>query len=113
MRCPNQNCFAKKEEIFIILFHELLLILTAWGQKLLIGCWMKDWCRTQADLFDLKEGDVENLERFAEKSAENLIKSIQDKKEITLAKFIYALGIRNVGEETAIDLAKYFGNIKK
>ena len=54
-----------------------------------------------------------DLERFAEKSAENLIKSIQDKREITLAKFIYALGIRNIGEETAIDLAKYFQNIKK
>ena len=66
-----------------------------------------------SDLFDLKEGDVKNLERFAEKSAENLIKSIQEKREITLAKFIYALGIRNIGEETAIDLAKYFGNIKK
>jgi len=53
------------------------------------------------------------LRGFAEKSAENLIKTIQDKKEITLAKFIYALGIRNIGEETAIDLAKHFGNIKK
>jgi DNA ligase (NAD+) len=66
-----------------------------------------------SDLFDLKEGDVKNLERFAEKSAENLIKSIQEKKEITLPKFIYALGIRNIGEETAIDLAKHFSSIKK
>jgi DNA ligase (NAD+) len=66
-----------------------------------------------SDLFELKEGDVAGLERFAEKSAENLIKSIQDRKEITLARFIYALGIRNVGEETAIDLAKHFGTIEK
>jgi len=69
--------------------------------------------QTPADLFELKEGDLKGLERFAEKSAENLIKSIQEKKEITLSRFIYALGIRNVGEETAIDLAKYFGNIDK
>jgi DNA ligase (NAD+) len=69
--------------------------------------------QTPADLFDLKEGDITPLERFAEKSAENLVKSIQEKTEITLSKFIYALGIRNVGEETAIDLAKYFDNIKK
>lgn len=66
-----------------------------------------------SDLFELKEVDVVGLERFAEKSAENLIKTIQEKREIDLAKFIYALGIRNAGEETAIDLAKNFGSIKK
>jgi DNA ligase (NAD+) len=75
-----------------------------------------------ADLFDLKEGDLlvgegkglpRRMTGFAEKSAENLIISIQGKREISLAKFIYALGIRNVGEETAIDLAHHFGSIKK
>jgi DNA ligase (NAD+) len=65
------------------------------------------------DLFELKEQDIMHLERFAEKSAENLIKSISEKKEITLSKFIYALGIRNVGQETAIELAKRFGSVKK
>ena len=69
--------------------------------------------RDPSDLFELKEGDVVTLERFAEKSAENLVKSIQEKREISLARFIYALGIRNVGEETAIDLAKHFTSIKK
>jgi len=54
-----------------------------------------------------------SLERFAEKSAENLIKSIQNRKEITLPRFIYALGIRNVGEETALDLAEHFEGLKK
>ncbi|MDO8659710.1 MAG: helix-hairpin-helix domain-containing protein, partial [Candidatus Parcubacteria bacterium] len=66
-----------------------------------------------SDLFELKEGDIISLERFAEKSAENLMKSISEKKEITLPKFIYALGIRNIGEETAIDLAKNFWSIDK
>jgi DNA ligase (NAD+) len=66
-----------------------------------------------ADLFTLKEGDISILERFGEKSAKNLINAIQSKKEITLARFIYALGIRNVGEETAQDLAEYFGSIEK
>jgi DNA ligase (NAD+) len=56
---------------------------------------------------------LEPLERFAEKSAENLINSIQDKKEISLSRFIYALGIRNIGEQTAIDLAEKFGSISK
>lgn len=66
-----------------------------------------------ADLFLLKEGDVAPLERFAEKSAENLIRSIQEKKEIELSRLIYALGILHVGEETAIDLAKHFGTLEK
>jgi DNA ligase (NAD+) len=66
-----------------------------------------------ADIFALKEGDLIPLERFAEKSAKNLIESIRNSKNISLAKFIFSLGIRHVGEETANDLADYFGNINK
>ncbi|MDO8443680.1 MAG: NAD-dependent DNA ligase LigA, partial [Candidatus Azambacteria bacterium] len=61
-----------------------------------------------ADLFDLKDGDLLPLERFAEKSAENTIASIQKSKTIGLYKFLFALGIKHVGEETAIDLGKKF-----
>jgi len=56
---------------------------------------------------------LEPLERFAEKSAANIINSIQSKKEIKLEKFLFAIGILQVGEETAIDLAKNFGSVKK
>ncbi len=59
-----------------------------------------------ADLFKLETGDILPLERFAEKSAENLISAIQSKKRITFPRFIFALGIRNVGEETSHDLAE-------
>jgi len=59
-----------------------------------------------ADLFDLKDGDLLPLERFAEKSAENTVASIQKSKIISLYKFIFALGIKHVGEETAIDIGK-------
>jgi len=55
-----------------------------------------------ADIFDLKVGDLEPLERFAEKSAEKLVQSIEQSKQISLEKFIYAMGIRHVGEETAV-----------
>ncbi|HAJ44579.1 TPA: NAD-dependent DNA ligase LigA, partial [Candidatus Azambacteria bacterium] len=61
-----------------------------------------------ADLFSLKEGDLLPLERFAEKSAQNVIASIQQSKAVNLYKFIFALGIKNVGEETAIDIGKNF-----
>ncbi|HBC58975.1 TPA: hypothetical protein DCZ14_00975 [Candidatus Azambacteria bacterium] len=59
-----------------------------------------------ADIFLLKEGDLAPLERFAEKSAENLVNAIRKSKEIEPAKFIFALGILHVGEETAALLAK-------
>ncbi len=66
-----------------------------------------------ADLFLLKEEDLRPLERFEEKSAENLIGAIQSKREIGLSRFIYSLGILHAGEETAIDLAEHFGTLKK
>ena len=66
-----------------------------------------------ADIFALKEGDLQPLERFAEKSAANLIEAIGQSKKITLGKFIFALGIRHVGEETAIVLAKQAAKKKK
>jgi len=61
-----------------------------------------------ADIFELTKGDLEPLERFAEKSADNLIEAINASKKIELEKFIFALGIRHVGEETAILLAQNF-----
>ncbi len=65
-----------------------------------------------ADLFILKEGDLSPLERFAEKSSENLTHSIQEKKNIELPRLIYAFGIPHVGEETSIDLARHFGTLE-
>lgn len=65
------------------------------------------------DLFYLKPEDVQSLERFGEKSAANIVNSIQQHKSVTLSKFIYALGIPHVGEETAFDLAQRFGSVNK
>ena len=59
-----------------------------------------------ADIYDLKEGDLELLQRFGEKSAKNIINSINEKRETTLSRFLTALGIFHVGEETAELLAK-------
>ncbi len=61
----------------------------------------------------MKEGDLIPLERFQEKSARNITESIERSKDISLARFIHALGIRHVGEETAADLAQYFGSMNK
>jgi DNA ligase (NAD+) len=65
-----------------------------------------------ADLFTLKEGDIAGLERFGEKSAENIIASIQSHKQVRFDRFISALGIVNVGEVTAQDLAERFGTLR-
>ncbi|MGH8761704.1 MAG: NAD-dependent DNA ligase LigA [Nitrosospira sp.] len=67
--------------------------------------------RTPADLYKLGISALAALGRMAEKSAGNVVSAIQKSRNTTLARFIYSLGIRNVGETTAKDLARYFGNL--
>ncbi len=69
--------------------------------------------RTPADLYRLGIAALAALERMAEKSAGNIVSAIGKSKHTTLARFIYSLGIRNVGETTAKDLARYFGNLDR
>ena len=66
-----------------------------------------------ADIYKLKKEELAKLERFAAKSADNLIEAIERSKHTTLGKLIYAIGIRNVGESTAQDLAEYFKTLEK
>ena len=113
LRCPNIKCPTRQTRSFYHFVSRTAFNIDGLGPKIIDRLLDEGLVQDPSDLFELKEGDVKTLERFAEKSAENLIKSIQDRREITLAKFIYALGVRNIGEETAIDLAKYFGSIKK
>lgn len=68
--------------------------------------------KNAADIFILTKGDLEPLERFAEKAAENLVTAIEQAKQIELPRFIYALGIRHVGEETALQLTQDIANLK-
>jgi len=65
------------------------------------------------DIFNLKKGDLERLERFGEKSIENLLNAIEAAKDVTFARFIASLSIPQVGEETARDLANHFGDAGK
>ena len=66
-----------------------------------------------ADIFTITKGDLLSLPRFAEKSADNLIASIERAKNVPFARFLIGLSIQHVGEETAIDIAKYFGTLEK
>jgi DNA ligase (NAD+) len=110
-RCPNPKCPAKQRRYFYFFVNAFDIV--GLGPKIIDRLLDEALISDPADLFLLKEGDILPLERFAEKSARNLISAIQSKKKITLPKFIYALGIRNVGEETAQDLAEHFGSIEK
>jgi len=81
------------------------------GDKLveqLVDC---DWVKTPADLFSLQADRLATLERMGEKSAQKLQSAIEAAKHTTLPRFLYALGIRDVGEATALALAQYFPNI--
>ncbi|MDR2207656.1 MAG: NAD-dependent DNA ligase LigA [Azoarcus sp.] len=81
------------------------------GDKLIDQLIAGGHVRTPADLYALTVPTLAFLDRMGEKSAENLIKAIEKSRATTLARFIFALGIRNVGESTAKDLARHFGSL--
>lgn len=83
------------------------------GNKIVEQLMVEGLVTEPADLFELTEGDILELEGFKEKSASNLITSIQKSKTIELGRLLFALGIRHVGEEVADDLAKAFGSFSK
>jgi len=79
------------------------------GEKLIDQLVDSGRVRTPADLYGLRADELAGLERMAEKSAANVVAAIDRSRATTLARFIYALGIRHVGEATARDLAAHFG----
>ena len=82
------------------------------GEKMVTTLVDKGLVKTSADLFALTVSDLIQLDRMGEKSAHNLIDSIAKSKNTTLARFVFALGIRHVGEATARDLASHFKSLK-
>jgi DNA ligase (NAD+) len=81
------------------------------GDKLVEQLVDADWVKTPADLFSLQSARLATLERMGEKSAQKLAAAIESAKHTTLPRFLYALGIRDVGEATALALAQYFPEI--
>jgi len=112
-RCPNPDCFARKRRWFYHFVSKGAFDIVGLGPKVIDQLLDENLINDPADLYQLEEGDLIPLERFAEKSAENLVNSIQSRRRITLPRLIYALGIRNVGEETAQVLADRFANLEK
>jgi len=83
------------------------------GDKLVEQLVDEGLIKNAADLYALTAGELAKMERMGEKSAANLVKSLESSKATTLARFIFALGIREVGEATARNLANYFGSLEK
>jgi len=109
--CTNPKCPAKDErflEHFVSVFEIYEL-----GPKILKRFKDEGLITDAADIFTLNKEDIEILEGFGEKSAENIVTEIKNKKKIILSKFLWALGILHVGEETARDLATNFGTLQK
>jgi DNA ligase (NAD+) len=83
------------------------------GDKLVEQLVDKGLVRDVADLYALKSGEVAHLERMADKSAGNLIDALEKSRDTTLERFLFALGIPQVGETTAQELAGYFGSLDR
>ena len=81
------------------------------GEQLVEQLVDKEIVTTPADFYHLELSTLADLDRMAKKSAQNVIDALEKSKATTLARFIYALGIRHVGESTAKELARYFGNL--
>lgn len=107
-RCSNKKCPARKRENLYHFASKKAFNILGLGPKILDTLFDQGLIQDAADLYELKEGDLLPLERFAEKSAANLITSIAGSKNVFLTKFIYSLGIIHVGEETALRVADQF-----
>lgn len=112
-RCIDLKCFAVMRRRLIHFASKSAFNIDGLGPKIMDQLINSGLVKSAVDLFKLKIGDLQPLERFAEKSSENLYKSIQASKEISLERFIYALGIRMTGAELSQDLAKQFSSLEK
>jgi DNA ligase (NAD+) len=112
-RCPNENCPSRAWKLIQHFASKAALDIDGMGEKNVIALINAKLIKDSADLYKLKKEDVLKLERFADISAEKLVKAVESKKNPPLERFIYGLGIRQVGVQTAIDLAMHFKTLKR
>lgn len=105
--CTNPRCYAVERERIIHAVSRKGLDIVGMGEKIVEQFMEDGLIANLADIFELTPGDIAPLERFAEKSAEKLIASIERAKRVSLERLFFALGIRHVGEETAELIAKF------
>lgn len=106
-------CPAQRKQALLHFAGRRAMDIEGLGDKLVDQLVERSLVHSPADVYGLSLDTLAGLERMAEKSATNLVAAIETSKVTTLARFIFALGIRNVGEATAKDLAQYFGSLDK
>ena len=112
-KCVNKNCPAIKRKAIYHFVSKGALDIEGVGPKIINQLMDVGLVKDSPDLYKLKKEDLLNLERFADKSADNAIQAVQSRKTVALDRFIFALGIPHVGSETALDLACKFGALDK
>lgn len=111
-RCKNKNSFTQIKRRFYHFAGKHAFDIDGLGPKIVDALFEANLLLEYADIFTLKRGDILALPRFAEKSVDNLLSSIEKAKEVTFARLIISLSIPQVGEETAILLEKEFKTIE-
>ena len=111
--CTNKKCYAQEKERITHFVSRKGFNIDGLGEKIVEQLINEGLISDFADIFELTKGDLKPLERFAEKSTENLLESIDKSKSVAFSRFLFALGILHVGEETANLLAKEFGSLQK
>ncbi len=109
--CTNRKCLAQNQEA--ILHAARAFGIDGLGPAIVATLMEQNLIQSAPDIFLLTPDDLKHLEGFGDVSANKLVVQIQSQKSLSLAKFILALGIPNVGEETARDLAEHFGSLDK
>ncbi|MEQ1743542.1 MAG: NAD-dependent DNA ligase LigA [Candidatus Nitrotoga sp.] len=104
-------CPAQRKQALLHFASRRALDIEGLGEKLVDQLVEQQLVHTSADLYNLNLWALAQLERMGDKSAQNLLHAIEHSKQTTLARFIYALGIRNVGEATAKELARHFATL--
>ena len=108
MRCQNISCPAQIKGRIEHFISRNALNIEGFGEKLAEQLVDQNILSSVDKIFSLRYEDLANLDRMADKSAKNILSAIEDSKNTTFARFVYGLGIRNVGEHTAKILEKYF-----
>ncbi|HQR60464.1 MAG TPA: NAD-dependent DNA ligase LigA [Methylophilaceae bacterium] len=106
-------CPAQRKQALLHFASRRAMDIEGLGDKLVDQLVDNALVHTLADIYRLDVSLLAGLERMAEKSAQNIVEALEKSKRTTLARFIYALGIRNVGEATAKDLARHFGSLTR
>ncbi|MDK1252822.1 NAD-dependent DNA ligase LigA [Cronobacter dublinensis] len=105
-------CGAQRKEALKHFVSRRAMDVDGMGDKIIDQLVEKEYVHTPADLFRLTAGKLTGLDRMGPKSAQNVVNALENAKETTFARFLYALGIREVGEATAAGLAAHFGTLE-